>query len=140
MSDIHAKPKKVTVSKTIREARDVGLESLARVVLAVTSSGTYARASSAIAKPSLVIAGVARRRTKRVMSRLLSQINMPSRTDVLALSTRLTHIEMALDDLSAAVDTMRAPAVRAPAKRASANRSAPRAAAAAAAPAAVQEG
>lgn len=132
MSDIQTKPKPVSVSQALREARDVGLESLARVVLAVTSSGTYARTSAAIAKPGLVVAGAARRRTKRVMSRLLSRINMPSRSDVLALSTRLTHIEMTLDDLSAAIDTMRAPAVRA--KRAPANqRAAPR-------PAAAQEG
>jgi hypothetical protein len=127
MADIQTKPKQVSVSKTLREARDVGLDSLAKVVLSVTSSPTYARATSAIAKPGLVVAGLARRRTKKVMARVLSKINMPSRTDVLSLSTRLTHIEMTLDDLTAAVDAMRAPAVRTP-KRA-ANRPGPRAAA-----------
>jgi hypothetical protein len=129
MADIE-RTKQLNVSRTLREARDAGLDSLAKVVLSVTSSGTYARATSALAKPGLVVAGVARRRTKKVMSRLLSKINMPSRTDVLALSTRLTHIEMTLDDLSAAVDSMRAPAVRSPAKRAANSRGAQRAAAA----------
>jgi hypothetical protein len=130
MQEIKPK-KKLSVSKALREARDVGLDSLAKVVLAVTSSESYSRVSSTLAKPGLVLAGVARRRTDAAMSKLLAHSNMPSRTDVLTLSKRLTNIEMALDDLSAAVDTMRAPPTRA--KRAPAANRAPR-------PVAAQEG
>ena len=122
---------KRNVSKALREARDVGLDALAKAVLAVTSSSPYSRVSSTLAKPGLVLAGVARRRTEEAMAKLLERSNMPSRTDVLALSKRLTHIEMALDDLGAAVDAMRVPPTKT--KRAPAVSRAPR-------PVAAQEG
>jgi hypothetical protein len=96
------------VGQRIREARDVGLEVAARVVLGVTSSAAYSRVSSSLARPGLIAAAIARRKTDQAMRKILSHINMPSRSDVLGLSTRLTHIEMTLDDLSAAVDSMRA--------------------------------
>jgi hypothetical protein len=41
------------------------------------------------------------------MSEVLAQLNMPSREDVLSLSTRLTHIEMAIDDLGAGLEQLR---------------------------------
>jgi hypothetical protein len=41
------------------------------------------------------------------MADLLAALNIPSRADVLALSQRLTRIEMALDDVGAGLDEMR---------------------------------
>ena len=114
--------KQTNVFKMARAVRDAGLESASRVALTVTSSHPYSRAMSLLAKPGMIVAAIARQRTEKIMTELLTNMNMPSRTDVLALSTRLTHIEMTLDDLSAAVETMRAPAAR-PARR----RAAPRA-------------
>ena len=69
-----------------------------------------------------------RKETDKAMRQLLAHANMPSRADVLSLSVRLTHIEMAIDDLAAAMDAMRASPARLPPppKRASANDRAPR--------------
>jgi len=128
MSEPSGKPAAVDWYKVLREARDLGVDRCARVVLTVTSSGAYSRASSALGKPGLIAAAVARHVTDTAMTQLLSRVNMPSRTDVLSLSTRLTHIEMALDDLGAALDVMRASAVQPPAmpKRAAGSSRAPR--------------
>jgi hypothetical protein len=114
--------------KVLRDARDAGLGTWAKIVLGVTSSRPYSRASSALAKPGLMAAALARRKTDQAMSQLLSHVNMPSRADVLSLSVRLTHIEMALDDLSAAIEAMRAPGARSHAttKRSSGSDGAPR--------------
>jgi NAD(P)-dependent dehydrogenase (short-subunit alcohol dehydrogenase family) len=114
--------------KALGELRDMGMQSWAKIALQVTSSHAYSRLSSVLAKPGLIAAGVARKKTEEVMTQMLARASMPSRADVLSLSVRLTHIEMALDDLAAAVDALRAPPARPPrpAKRASANGRAPR--------------
>ena len=108
--------------KAARELRDAGMESWAKIALQLTSSHPFSLLSSLLAKPGLIATGVARKKTDKAMAQLLAHANIPSRDDVLALSVRLTHIEMALDDLAAAMETMRAsPARPVPApKRASA--------------------
>lgn len=110
--------------KSWREARSAAMASWAKLALSVTSSDAYSRMSSLVAKPGLVAAGLFRKEAEKAMALFLAHANMPSRADVLALSTRLTHIEMALDDLAAAVDELRGrsapprPAKKAPAGRA----------------------
>jgi hypothetical protein len=100
--------------KALRELREAGMESWAKIALQVTSSAAYSRVSSALVRPGLIAAGVVRKETDKVMAALLAHASMPSRAEVLSLSVRLTHIEMALDDLAAAVDAMRASGVRPP--------------------------
>lgn len=112
MGENGGKPSGVDLVELLLELRDVGLDSWAKIVLGITGSDPYMRASSALAKPGLVAAAAARLGADAAMSRLLARVNMPSRADVLALSVRLTHIEMALDDLSAAVDDLRAAVAR----------------------------
>ena len=48
-----------------------------------------------------------RRQIGGLVSFSLRQMNMPSRSEVLALGERLTRLEMALDDLDAKLDDMR---------------------------------
>lgn len=101
--------------KTWRELRDTGMQSWARIALQLTSSEAYSRVSSILARPGLYAAGVLRKETERAMASLLAYANLPSRAEVLQLSTRLTHIEMALDDLAAAVESLRTASARPPA-------------------------
>jgi hypothetical protein len=109
--------------KAFREMREAGMESWARIAVRVTSSTSYSLVSSVLARPGLIVAGIARRKTDKAMAQLLGYANMPSRDDVLSLSVRLTHIEIALDDLAAAMEAMRAKAPKPSpvAKRASTN-------------------
>jgi hypothetical protein len=89
---------------TMRGVRDSAMEDLAKVTLAWTSSDTYQAINAAISRPALLAAGIFRKATESAMADLLARLNMPSREDVLALSQRLTRIEMVLDDLGAGMD------------------------------------
>jgi hypothetical protein len=48
-----------------------------------------------------------RKTSESTMGGVLGNLNMPSREEVLQISQRLTHIEMALDDLAAGLDQLR---------------------------------
>jgi hypothetical protein len=93
--------------KLIREARDGGMDAWAKLMLRLTSSHEYQRVQGAISKPTLLAVALYRKAAESAMSEVLAQLNMPSREDVLSLSTRLTHIEMAIDDLGAGLEQLR---------------------------------
>jgi hypothetical protein len=90
--------------KMMRESRDGLLNVVAQVTLRVTSSRPYFVISSALSRPALLATALSRKLTTAATSQFLAQMNMPSREDVLALSQRLTRMEMVLDDISAAMD------------------------------------
>ena len=91
----------------LRKARDQGMESWAKTAIQLTSSEPYARANYLLSQPWLIAAGIFRKSREKAMSQVLAQLNMPSREEVLGLSQRLTHIEMVLDDLVAAIEAAR---------------------------------
>ena len=112
MSQAEEGAKGFDLFKVLRERRDTLLSAWAQVTLRATSSRPYFVVSSALSRPALFVTGVSRKATAAATSQILAQMNMPSRGDVLALSQRLTRIEMVLDDISAAMDA----AAAAPAK------------------------
>jgi hypothetical protein len=90
--------------KALRARRDGLMNAWAGVALRVSSSRPYFVVSSALSRPALFVTGASRKATAAATSQILAQMNMPSREDVLALSKRLTRIEMVLDDIGAAMD------------------------------------
>ena len=104
MSQSEKDSKDFDLFKALRERRDTLLNALAEVTLGVTSSRPYSVVSSTLSRPALFATGVSRKATTAATAQILAQMNMPSREDVLALSQRLTRIEMVLDDISAAMD------------------------------------
>jgi hypothetical protein len=95
------------VVKLLKDARDGGMDAWATLMLRLTGSHEYQRLQGAISKPTLLALALYRKATESAMSGVLAQLNMPSREEVLALSQRLTHIEMVLDDLGADLDQLR---------------------------------
>jgi hypothetical protein len=91
----------------MRGVRDSTMEDVAKATLAWTSSDAYQAINAAISKPTLMAAAMFRRATESAMADVLANLNIPSRTEVLALSQRLTRIEMALDDVGAGMDQIR---------------------------------
>jgi len=91
----------------VRGVRDSAMEDLAKVTLAWTSSDTYQAINASISKPTLLAAAIFRKAADSAMADLLARLNLPSREDVLALSQRLTRIEMVLDDVGAGLDQLR---------------------------------
>jgi hypothetical protein len=90
-----------------REVRDSAMEEVAKATLAWTSSDMYQTLNATISKPALFTAALFRKASDAAMADLLAALNLPSRSDVLALSQRLTRIEMVLDDMGAGMDEMR---------------------------------
>jgi hypothetical protein len=102
------------VAKVLHKVRDAGMDALAKLAVRVTYSHKYQRLQGIVTKPVLLGIALFHKTTQSRMSRLLAQLNMPSREDVLTLSQRMTHIQMVLDDVSAGLDQARrsAPAAR----------------------------
>jgi hypothetical protein len=92
----------------LQKARDQGMDAWAKATLRLTSSEPYLRVTGLLLQPGLLATAFVRGSTEKAMSELLARVNMPSREEVLSLSQRLTRIEVVLDDLSAAVDAVRA--------------------------------
>jgi hypothetical protein len=99
--------KKGDVKKLLQDARDSVMDAWAKLALNLTSSHEYQRLQGMIVKPALLGIALFRKASESVMSPLLAQMNMPSREEVLGIAQRLTHIEMTLDDLGAALEQLR---------------------------------
>jgi hypothetical protein len=93
----------------VRGVRDSAMEDLAKMTLAWTSSNVYQGMNASISKPVMLLAGISRKATRSVTAGALGRLNLPSREDVLALSQRLTRMEMVLDDVGAGMDQLRRP-------------------------------
>lgn len=93
--------------KTLRDARDGIMDTSAKIVLGITGSRPYQRVQGLFLKPTFLWLAMTRKFTEGVMSDALARLNMPSREEVLSLSTRMTNIEMALDDMAAMLDQVR---------------------------------
>jgi hypothetical protein len=91
----------------MRGVRDSAMEDLAKVTLVWTRSSTYQAINAAVSKPAMLAAAIFRKAAESAMADVLARLNMPSREDVLALSQRLTRIEMVLDDVGAGMDQFR---------------------------------
>jgi|SRR5579859_1081821 len=84
-----------------RAARDANLEAWSRLMIEVVNSDAYARATGAMLENYMVTSQPVQEVLAKVMTSALTMLNMPSRAEVMTLSTRLTHIETRLDDLDA---------------------------------------
>jgi len=93
--------------KLVRDARDAGMDAWAKLMLRLTSSHEYQRMQGFISRPTLLALAMFRKASDSTMGGVLGNLNMPSREEVLQISQRLTHIEMALDDLAAGLDQLR---------------------------------
>jgi hypothetical protein len=112
-----AKQKDESVVVALHNLRGIGMDAWARAAVQVTGSAAYGRFTKLLTQPGLIAVGLMRKNTESAMAQMLGQLNLPSRTDVLGLSTRLTHIETVLDDLGAVLDDLKATQAR-PAARA----------------------
>jgi hypothetical protein len=99
--------KQFDAMKLMRTARDGVMDAWASVMLKLTSSHEYQRVQGMILKPALLGYALFRKASESLMSPVLANLNMPSREEVTGIAQRLTHIEMTLDDLGAAIEQIR---------------------------------
>lgn len=92
--------------KTWKNTRDAGMDTWSKMMIQWVNSEPYAQATSAMLDAWITSSAPFRKATESTMTQLLTQLNMPTRTDVTSLAERLTHIEMRLDDLEAKLDEL----------------------------------
>ena len=89
---------------TLRTMRDASLESWSKMMIDVVNSDAYAQATARWLDTYLTASKPLREAVEATATRVLTEFNMPTREDIISLATRLTNIEMRLDDLDARFD------------------------------------
>jgi polyhydroxyalkanoate synthesis regulator phasin len=87
-----------------KSMRDAGMDTWSKMMIQVVNSEAYAQATATMLDAWMTSSAPFRKAIESTMTQVLTQLNMPARTDVISLAERLTHIEMRLDDLEAKLD------------------------------------
>ena len=88
----------------LKEVRDAGMQTWAKVMVDAVNTDAYAEATGAMLDTWLTTSGPFRQVTEKAIENSLAALNMPSREDVTRLASRITNIEMRLDDMDAKLD------------------------------------
>lgn len=100
-----------------KNMREAGMDAWSKMMVQLVNSEGYAKANSAMMDAWLSSSAPFRKAVESTMTQVLTQLNMPTRSDVTSLGERLTNIEMRLDDLEAKLDeSQRAAPKSAPSK------------------------
>jgi hypothetical protein len=98
----------------LKNMRDASMETWSKMMIQLVNTDAYAQASGAMMDAWLTTSAPFRKALETTMTQVLTQLNMPTRSDVTSLAERLTGIEMRLDDIEAKLDEAQR-AVRKPA-------------------------
>jgi BMFP domain-containing protein YqiC len=93
-----------------KSMRDAGMDAWSKMMIQLVNSEDYAQATGTMLDAWLTSSAPFRKAVESTMTQVLTQLNMPTRSDVISLGERLTHIEMRLDDLEAKLDERVQPA------------------------------
>lgn len=87
-----------------KNMRDAGMDAWSKMMIQTVNSEAYSKATGAMLDTWLSSSAPFRKAIESTMTQVLTQLNMPTRADVINLGERLTNIEMRLDDLEAKID------------------------------------
>lgn len=90
----------------LRSMRDAGLDAWSKMMIQFVNTDAYAQATGAALDTWLTTSAPFRKALESTMTQVLTQLNMPTRSDVVVLAERLTNIEMRLDDLETKLDAV----------------------------------
>jgi hypothetical protein len=96
-----------------KSMRDAGMDTWSKMMIQLINSEAYARATGTMLDAWMTSSAPFRKAIESTMTQVLTQLNMPTRTDVTSLAERLTHIELRLDDLEVKLDERSQPAPKA---------------------------
>jgi hypothetical protein len=100
-----------------KNMRDASMDAWSKMMIQLVNSESYSKATGAMLDAWLSTSAPFRKAVESTMTQVLTQLNMPTRSDVTGLGERLTNIEMRLDDLEAKIDeSQRAAPKAAPSK------------------------
>src|SRR5438477_11550403 len=86
---------------TWRAARDASLESWSKMMIDLVNSEAYSQATSQWLDTYLTLSQPFQRAIETTMTRVLTGLNMPTRTDVTNLAGHHTHVEERRDVIGA---------------------------------------
>ncbi|MCU0491559.1 MAG: hypothetical protein MUD01_08225 [Chloroflexaceae bacterium] len=89
-----------------RTWRDTNLDAWAKGMSNIVTTDAFAQAMGAQINAYLATSAPLQKFVEQYMESYLGRLNMPSRSEVVGLSQRLTNLEMRLDDLDAKTDQM----------------------------------
>ncbi len=90
----------------LQTLRDANLDAFAKAMVQLVNTESYSQATGQMLDTYLTTSAPFRRVLESSMTQVLTQFNMPTRSDVISLAERLTNIEMRLDDLDARFDAL----------------------------------
>jgi hypothetical protein len=88
----------------LKSLRDSGMDSWSKMMIELVNSDAYARCTGEMLDAYLANSAPFRKAVEAALTRVLADLNLPSRDDVTGLAERLTHMEMRLDDMEAKLD------------------------------------
>ena len=91
---------------TLRAMRDFNLESWSKMMIDLVNSDEYSQATAQWLDTYLSMSQPLQRIIDMTMTRVLTGLHMPLRTDVTSLAERLTNLEIRLDDQDAKLDNI----------------------------------
>ncbi len=84
--------------------RDANMEAWSKMMIQLVNTEAYAQATGAMLDSWLTASAPFRKALELAMTQVLTNLNMPTRADIITLAERLTNIEIRLDDLEASLD------------------------------------
>lgn len=91
---------------TWRTIRDANLDAWAKGMTSLVGTEVFAKAIGLQLDSLLAASAPVQGAVHQYMETYLAQVGMPSRGEVVSLATRLTNIEMRLDDMQAQLDEL----------------------------------
>ena len=89
---------------TLRAMRDANLQTWSKMMIDLVNSDEYSQATAQWLDTYLSMSQPLQHIIDMTMTRVLTSLHMPLRTDVTSLAERLTNLEMRLDDQDAKLD------------------------------------
>src|SRR6187399_1417276 len=87
-----------------KNMRDAGMDTWPKLMIQLVNNDAYVQASGSMLDAWLTSSAPLSKAIESAMTQVLTQLNMPTRTDITSLAERLTQIEMGLDNLEAKLD------------------------------------
>jgi BMFP domain-containing protein YqiC len=101
----------------LKTMRDSSMDAWSKMMIQMVNTEAYAQATATMLDAWLSTSAPFRKAIETAMTQVLTNLNMPTRGDVISLADRLTNIEMRLDDLEAKLEEMQHAANGAAARR-----------------------
>ena len=94
----------------LKTIRDANMETWSKMMIEYVNTDAYARVTGEMLDAWLSNSAPFRKAIEAAMTRVLGNLNLPNRAEVVGLAERLTNIEMRLDDMEAKLEeSLRAP-------------------------------